>query len=84
VSGQLYDTVALFLGKEPLSPLNRRLDGSQNRPELLGEVLKLLPFSGTEGSRYKDQSVNVVRRTGLCLFLDLLRKGATNWKDANF
>jgi len=40
VSGQLYDNVALFLGKEPLCALNRRLHGSQNRPKLLGESKK--------------------------------------------
>jgi hypothetical protein len=37
VSGQLYDPAALPPGKEPLLPLDRRLDGPQSRSGRGGE-----------------------------------------------
>jgi hypothetical protein len=37
VNVQLHITVALFRGKEPLYTVSRKLDGSQNRSELLGK-----------------------------------------------
>jgi len=66
VSYQVYGTVALFLGKEPLYPVNRRWNFPRTDLNSSEKEMNLLFFPGTEGSHYKDQSVNFVRRTGLC------------------